>query len=343
MEHKKPLPIITVILAVLCLVLAISLVINALSFHKYKSEHEAVTVSEPSVDQPEPPPSVPLSTLKNYANQYGVSIEFLQRFFDDQIVYKDETGIVYADIDESLAKSNYDWSNLSRTNGVFEYIENGEVISIKGIDVSKYQGSIDWNKVKADGVEYAIIRVGRRGYSEGLVGLDESFEQNIKGAAKAGIKVGVYFFSQAVNEEEAIEEANFVLDAIKDYDIQYPVVFDSEEIIGDDARTDGITAAEMTDIAIAFCDTVKAEGYTPMIYGNIKWFMTKMELNRLEEYDKWFAQYFNTPFFPYAFTMWQYTASGSVDGIDGNVDLNICFKDYAAADEKPQDESSTDE
>lgn len=162
---------------------------------------------------------------------------------------------------------------------------------------------------------------------------DEYCDQNLKGASEAGIDMGVYFYSQAVTVEEAEEEAAFVLDSIKDYDIKYPVVFDMEETGTDNARTAQLSAEQKTDITIAFCEKVKAAGYTPMIYGNIEWMMDHVELERLTQYPKWFAQYFNKPFFPYEFQMWQYTNEGSVPGIEGGVDLNLCFFP-AAADKK---------
>lgn len=335
MENKpSKINLLTILLGITSLILTVALIITSVSFSRYRAQQEdfeakaeAAWAEVETIKEQ----TVPLSTLKGYAEQFGVSLEFLQKFFDDKIVYRNGAEVVYADIDRSLAQSNYDWSNLVRKNGLLDYVENGKSVALKGIDVSKYQGNIDWEKVKNDGVDYAIIRLGRRGYSEGSIALDEKYKTNIENATKAGIPVGVYFFSQAINVDEALEEAEFVLENVKDYDITFPIVFDCEEIATDEARTDNLTADEMTDITIAFCEKIKEAGYTPMIYGNIKWFMVHLNLSKLEGYDKWFAQYYNSPFFPYAFQMWQYSSTGEIDGIEGGVDVNLCFKNYAAA------------
>lgn len=273
--------------------------------------------------------TIPVETFQGYAQQYGASAEFVQQFFPDKMVYKDETGIVYADIDTTLPQNNYDWQYLSRNNGRYSYEpENGQA-AVLGVDVSKHQGEIDWQKVKADGIDFAILRAAYRGYGEsGNLLEDERFEENIQGALAAGLDVGAYVFSQAINEEEAIEEANLVIEQLKGYSVTYPVIFDMEEIAGGVARTSELTPEEATDIAIAFCDTIEAAGYRPMIYGNLKWLVDNLEIERLTQYDKWLAQYYRTPAFPYEFQMWQYTNNGTVDGIDGGVDLNLCFVTY---------------
>jgi GH25 family lysozyme M1 (1,4-beta-N-acetylmuramidase) len=196
------------------------------------------------------------------------------------------------------------------------------------VDVSSYQVDIDWAKAAADGVAFAIVRMGYRGYDTGKLVVDEFFDANMRGASDAGVRVGVYFFSQAVNEAEAVEEAEMALTGIAPYNVTFPIVFDIEEISGQKARTDALTAREVTDIAIAFCERVAAAGYTPMIYANPKWFVSRMELDRLEPYAKWLAQYYKTPAYPYAFSIWQFTSSGSVAGIKGNVDLDLAFESF---------------
>jgi GH25 family lysozyme M1 (1,4-beta-N-acetylmuramidase)/GH24 family phage-related lysozyme (muramidase) len=195
-----------------------------------------------------------------------------------------------------------------------------------GVDVSVYQGTINWEKVKADGIDFAIIRVGGRGYgSEGKIYEDRLFRQNIEGALAAGIPVGVYFFSQAITVEEAREEARYTLDQIQGYDITYPVVFDWEIIGGNTARTYGLSTDTLTSAATAFCEMVEDAGYQPMVYFNSQCGYTKYDLSKLISYPFWFAQYptTNYPNFYYHFDMWQYTDSGTVDGIPGRVDLNL--------------------
>jgi GH25 family lysozyme M1 (1,4-beta-N-acetylmuramidase)/flagellar basal body-associated protein FliL len=275
--------------------------------------------------------------LKRYAEEYNINTEFLSRIFRDKIIYKQGGKIIYESIDPNLRKHPYDWDGLwwdeRRPHYSFADTESAESDgraseALFGIDVSRYQGDIDWDRVAADGVSFAIIRMGYRGYDTGKTVVDEFFEANMKGALRAGLKVGTYFFSQAVNEAEAIAEAEMVLTGIAPYDVRFPIVFDIEEISGQSARTDALTAEEITNIAIAFCERVREAGYTPMIYANPKWFISRMEPGRLEPYAKWLAQYYKTPSYPYAFSIWQFSSSGSVDGIKGNVDLDLAFEHF---------------
>ncbi len=216
--------------------------------------------------------------------------------------------------------------------GEYTYQENGETISVKGVDVSKYQAEIDWNKVAADGVEFAIIRLGFRGMgSQGTCELDPYFKQNIEGATAAGVGVGVYFFTQATTVEEAREEARFVIDNLKEYDITWPVVFDTEEITSyKAARANNLSREVRTACAKAFLEEIAAAGYTPMLYANTRWSIFDLDMGQLGDYDFWYAYYGDDIYYPYQFSMWQYTSSGTVDGIKGNADLNISFKDYGA-------------
>ncbi|MBQ1579587.1 MAG: glycoside hydrolase family 25 protein [Firmicutes bacterium] len=258
--------------------------------------------------------------------------ELLQDLLPNLIVYRGAGGVFqYASIDRSLPQSDYDWSNLvevSETPREVEYAVDGETVSIKGIDVSTYQGDIDWEKVAASGVKFVFIRLGYRGYESGLLVKDDRFEDNIRGALQNGIAVGVYFVTQAISVEEAVEEAQFVMENIRPYNVTWPIVLDIEDAASATARTAELSQQARTDHAIAFCETVKESGYTPMLYCNIRWFIEKLDITRITDYDKWFAQYFRKPFFPYAFQVWQYSSTGRIDGIEGNVDYNISFVDY---------------
>lgn len=233
-----------------------------------------------------------------------------------------------AELLEDVPLCRYDYSRLEKLNG-FQYYrdESGEIASRTGIDVSKYQPDADWEKVHASGVEFAMIRLGFRGYGEaGKLVEDECYRKHMQGALDAGLDVGVYFFSQALNEEEAREEARFVLERVKDYDLRYPIVFDTEEIKNAKARTDGLTGAQFTDNCIAFCEEIEAAGYPVMIYANMKWMAFTLELPRLTEYEFWYADYEERPQCPYAIRMWQYTEKGKVPGINGAVDINLYFE-----------------
>lgn len=244
------------------------------------------------------------------------------------LTYDSDGNEVRLPILPNVPKHPYDWTCLQSLYGRKNYIISGERVSKQGIDVSSFQGEIDWQRVKEDGIEFAIIRLGYRGYGTGRIMLDDYYEANIQGALDAGLDVGVYFFSQAVSEEEAVEEAQIVLENIKNYNLTYPIIYDAEEIPSDTARTDGLTVRQLTDNAIAFCEYIKAAGYPTMIYSNKRWLLTKLDLERLTDYDIWFAGYINIPEYPYDFKIWQYTESGTVDGIEGNVDMNISFMEY---------------
>ena len=234
---------------------------------------------------------------------------------------------------EDVEKHAYAAENLVKNEkGEYTYLENGQNIAIKGVDVSKYQETVDWEKVAADGVEFAIIRLGFRGMgSQGTCELDPYFKQNMEGAKAAGIEVGVYFFTQAVTEEEAREEAQFVIDNLKGYDVTWPVVFDTEEITSyKAARANSLSRETRTACAKAFMDEIKAAGYTPMLYANTRWSILKLDMAKLSDYDFWYAYYGDDLYYPYEFSMWQYTSGGTVNGIKGNADMNISFVDYGA-------------
>ncbi|SHH47884.1 Glycosyl hydrolases family 25 [Butyrivibrio fibrisolvens DSM 3071] len=259
----------------------------------------------------------------------GTSITSTVRsMFPDQILIAKDGRYYFIPIDKSLALNSFTDTDFAKNDsGILEYEgSNAAVLGTLGLDVSKFQGEIDWESVADAGVEYAFIRVGNRGTSTGKIVEDEYFKANIEGAIKAGIEVGVYFYSSAINEDEALEEAKFVLDAIEPYEVTYPVVIDIERPDSADYRTQSVSQDEMTDIALKFCDTVKGAGYTPMIYGNNETFALILDMSRLEGIDKWVAFYGVPLYFPYEFTIWQYSAAGKIDGIKGEVDLNICVQ-----------------
>jgi len=196
--------------------------------------------------------------------------------------------------------------------------------SVLGIDVSFWQGDIDWSKVKQAGVEFVMIRAGARGTETGDLFEDDYAQANYAGATAVGIKVGAYFFSQAVTPEEAVEEARYLLKIIRGWDIQMPVVYDWE-FVSADARTADMDPRTLTDCAKAFCKTVRDGGYRPMIYFNTNQSFDMLYLAELKEYDFWLAQYDTVLRYPYKIDMWQYSETGSVPGIKGNVDINLYF------------------
>ena len=195
----------------------------------------------------------------------------------------------------------------------------------RGVDVSKYQGDIDWNQVKAAGYEFAIIRVGYRGYGSGALVEDSHFRQNIQGATAAGLQVGLYFYSQAINEEEAVEEASMVLRLCSGYKLSYPIYFDTEKVAGDTGRADSISRNERTACAVAFCETIRNAGYSAGVYSYASWFYNQLNMASFGNYQIWIAQYRDVLDFSGRYNMWQYASDGSVPGIPKLCDLNIAY------------------
>ena len=206
--------------------------------------------------------------------------------------------------------------------------------SYKGIDVSGFNGSINWGLVKREGVDFAFIRAGFRGYGQkGTLNEDAYFKLNMKGAQQAGIPVGLYFVTQAINKDEAIEEANWVIERAKNYNIDYPIAIDVEEAglekPTDIPRTQDLSKEDRTYFAKLFCETIQKAGYTPIIYCNGDWAYNYLNMSELANYDTWIASHRNdNPNYNGKYTIWQYTSSGRVNGILGNVDQNICYKKY---------------
>ena len=208
---------------------------------------------------------------------------------------------------------------------------DGDAPSYVGVDVSSYQGEIQWEQVTDAGVDFAIIRLGFRGYTEGGLYEDDRYRQNMEGALAAGLDVGVYFFSQAVSEQEAREEAQFVLERLERYDIAYPVVFDWERQSAQDSRTLETDGATQTACAAAFCQTIEQAGYLPMVYFSPSKAYDELDLSALIEWPFWLAHYtenWQATSFRYHFAMWQYTSQGAVEGISTPVDLNLCLTEF---------------
>lgn len=228
------------------------------------------------------------------------------------------------EINPDVEKHGYDMSAFSRDGQKLSY-ESDAYTSQLGIDVSHHQGEINWNRVRDAGYEFAFIRLGYRGYKTGELCVDRYFVQNMQKAQACGMDVGIYFFSQAISEEEALEEADFVLQHLKGYELQLPVVYDPESILDAEARTDHVSGEQFTKNTIAFCRAIEAAGYEAMIYSNMLWEAYELDLSQLSKYPIWYADYELLPQTPYHFSFWQYSNTGSVDGIRTDTDLNIRF------------------
>lgn len=214
------------------------------------------------------------------------------------------------------------------SNSEFAYDDNGFLTcltapSIPGIDVSHHQGYIDWPQVKAAGVEFAMIRLGYRGYEDGKLHIDEQVIHNLAGARAAGIKIGAYFFSQATSEAEAQEEAQFALEILGATTLDHPLVFDWE-YISDSARTASVDSETLMACVRTFCNTVEDAGFEPTVYFNQDLARTRLDLSKLD-CPFWLAMYTDRLQYDYPVRFWQYTDSGTVPGIEGNVDLDLYF------------------
>lgn len=230
-------------------------------------------------------------------------------------------------ISSKVARHDYDLERFQLDDdGYMRYSDDNIKNAKLGIDVSGHQGTIDWDQVKEAGIQFAMIRLGYRGYTQGGLALDDNYVTNIETALESKMPVGVYFYTQAVSYEEGVEEAQYVLKNIADYKISYPVVIDTEKMEAEGARANDISNEERTDAIVGFCETIKEAGYTPMIYANRNWYAQNLDMDRLGDYQLWLAQYSNVPDFPYLFTGWQYTSEGSVPGISGSVDIDVWMK-----------------
>lgn len=259
---------------------------------------------------------VPLNSTKVKVKE---QVEYL--VIDDiSILIKTEEQINAEEEDTQQAVEDKDKTEIKKMQAV-----SGK--TTLGIDVSKWNKEIDWDKVKAAGVDYAIIRCGYRGSTTGSLVEDPYFSSNMKGAIAAGVKVGVYFFTQAINDVEAVEEASMVVSLIKDYNLTYPVFIDTEGA-GGNGRADGLDVATRTSVIDAFCATIENAGYQAGVYASRNWYNNRVEASSLDKYVIWLAEYRSVPLYQGYYQMWQYTSQGKIDGISGKVDMNLSYLGY---------------
>ncbi len=269
-----------------------------------------------------------LSSIKESLENGNTVISVLKSLYPEYIVVAANQKYNFVPINETLAKNNYKIDSLviDEEKGRFSYMEDNQVTSRFGIDVSSHQGDIDWQAVAADGVEFAFIRAVYRGYGTGKLVIDEKCLQNIDGAQANGIDVGLYVFSQAITQEEVLEEANTVISLLEGRSLQLPIVFDVEKVSDSEARTNALSVQARTDLTIAFLKAIENAGFDTMIYHNTEMGAMLLDLTQLTEYKKWFAGYNPEFYWPYEFDLWQYSETGSVNGVKGPVDLDIYLK-----------------
>ncbi len=222
---------------------------------------------------------------------------------------------------------------VQQPNGrMASFDENGNLNALTGIDISSHNTVTDWNAVKADGIDFVMLRAGYRGYGvdTGTLKKDDKFREYYRNAKKAGLLVGAYFFSQAITEEEAVEEAVLTAKQLEGCELDFPVAYDWELIFHDsNARTDNVPVDVLTDCTLAFCQNIESFGYRASVYQNKRTSLFKLDLPRLSGIPFWLAEYGDGPTYIYNYDMWQYSCKGTVEGITGQVDLNLCFRDYS--------------
>lgn len=246
-----------------------------------------------------------------------------------QITYRDGTS-QWLEIDQDIPFHEYDFKRLKGQNGKLAYYEQNKVTSRLGVELSEESGTVNFDTLKEDGINYVMLKVGERGYESGRLVLDEKFSVYLEGARQAGLDVGVYFCSQAVTPSEAADEAAFVMDNIKTYTVTYPIVFRMDAIYNDTARTDILSPEQRTDIAKAFMDTVERAGYFSALYGDKEFLLTRILPEKLlPEYDVWLTDYNPVPDYPYQFKLWEYAGNVEQQGIENETSYIISFADYS--------------
>lgn len=245
-----------------------------------------------------------------------------------QVTYRDGT-TKWVEISKKIPLYTYDFTNLKIINGQMEYYVDGEKNSWLGVELSKSSGDVDFEALRSNGVDFVMLRLGSRGYETGLLTLDEKFETNISKAQGAGLEVGVTFFSQALDVEEAVEEAEFVIQNLAPYMISYPIAFDMEYISNDKARIDILDEDQKTQVAEAFLRAVEKEGYRGILYGNKSWLLGELVPDKLlRDYDVMLLDSSPVPDYPYQFKMWKYAVNQEIPGIENKSSYIISFIDY---------------
>ncbi len=217
--------------------------------------------------------------------------------------------------------SYYDLSRFEYKNGLMSYTDS-RYKTMTGIDVSSFNKEIDWERVKKDDIDFVMIRCGFRGGEDGILYDDPMYEDYMDGASKAGLLVGVYFYSSAITESELDEEVEYVLNRVKGYSLDFPIAYDME-YYNDAGRIIDLSRKEKTNMALRFCEKIEAAGYSPMVYGNMSWLYNDVMLGKVSQYPIWLASYSQTCTMEDEFNMWQYSSQASVQGIDGVVDINL--------------------
>lgn len=246
---------------------------------------------------------------------------------DNQTLIKYQDGTEeWVEINENLELNEYVAENFKYQKPYMKYIEEGKTVSTCGVNIASKLGTVDFSKLKKTGCDYVMVRIGARGYSSGQLVLDEKYKENLEGAKKAGLDIGVYFTTQAISEQEISEEVDTLIDIISDYSIKYPVILEPQATTDDVSRVEALTVDERTGLIKLFAEQLEEAGYTPMISASKEWLLTKIDLEQLEDYEICLQQEEEIPDYPYEFGMWQYSDEGTVKGIDESTKMYISLK-----------------
>lgn len=245
-------------------------------------------------------------------------------------VVLDDGSTKWLAINNSLNKNNYDVTNYQKENKIMKYYSNKQNISYAGVTLNKYSGDIDFEQLKKQGISFAMIRVGSRGYDSGLISLDENFNTYMTQAIEAGLNVGVYFATQAITPEEAAEEADFMIQSCAAYKVTYPMAVKMDVIKNDSSRTESMSKNDRTTVMRIFMEAIAGANQKPMLLADKNVLLTKLDLAALSGFGIWLDQAGDLPEYPYAYQMWQYGTGADMKGASENVKLNISLIDYAA-------------
>lgn len=237
----------------------------------------------------------------------------------------------WAEINPYLQKCPYEAAGFVYQTPFMRYYENNKKKSMNGVTLSKEDEYVDFIRLKDAGVDYVMLKLGQRGYTTGTISMDEAFLDNAKRAADAGLKVGVYFVSAAVNTDEAYEEANFVLKTLSEnsVSVNFPVAVSTEKEGGGTSRLDAVEKIPRTNAAITFMRAIEVAGLCPVLYGTKETLIKKYSLGSMTGYEIWLDEDEDLPTYPYTFSMWEYDDAGTVDGIAGGARMSISFEDYS--------------
>ena len=308
-----------------------ALVVGTLGVLLYQSSRKVSSLKSQMAER-----GIPIQEETESKAEYApIDVDHHYERLGQKIYLSDDTfGEIWLPVLSDVPLSKHPQENhVEQKDGrVLSFDDNGKLDAMTGIDISAHNPVSDWNKVKAAGIDFVMLRVGYRGYGvdTGTLHADDKFRQYYRDAKAAGLLVGAYFFSQAITEEEAVEEAVFTAEHLEGCKLDFPVAYDWELIFHDtEARTNNVPVETLTDSVLAFCQNIESFGYQPMVYQNKRTSLFKLDLPRLQGIPFWLAEYNDGPTYIYNYDMWQYSCSCEVDGISGNVDMNLCFCDFS--------------